>query len=1326
MLKHEELEQKKAPINVNIEEQKYDPYAIKEEDVKEKENENPNIKNDISVSDEDFVYKFDISNDNAVNAQIMGASALVLGEEKALKNVSEKRREEFKNSFLDCQVARTILDNSKRLKEEESKGEESVAEKSQRLEKTMLEICEMKLEDFTYTNNKDFLSRDNFVESYQKLLKAKNADNKLDELLKLYEDHPKTCKRPPEFSEDAVMDLRAKISVLKEMEQDYSEMLNIMASPYYALLSEGDLKDGMEAVDTKKLTDMIRGKNVPKAFVNYIQMLKSRKTRQDYSEGGSYFTKNTDPEAVLRYYRSRYKVNRPAAELDSAITGVISDTKLFGDGYTMKTIKEEAKKLTALFKANNKTDIIRHFNYLSTLMEQYLSNRNENSGVYADRHRKVRTLLNVIKLQKEKLSVEDPVAATKALAIENRQALEEAKKDPKGRRLVKDIEDAMAESMPASKHKFEKQQETILGAYRALIRYYSQKTTGTCIRDAAKKKRLDNLYKVKQLTLAMNRIAGYSFNKLRPDKKVMNWTDELKETIIIDQKFIDENKDVKYMPASDYGVQWQGTKWLANYLGGSSLFITGVKAKFRPDAGSDAQGEKAEQDVYLFDKFEGETLTDALEKANSLNLPLMYSDAALRQLQTIQLIDFILGQTKRSQDSFVVDYGVQSVENQDYIVIRAVAVRDHDNCLGGESFEEINKEYEDGKGISTRQMINENGYTNLVNYDFKMADKIIELDPKEIIGVFKRMGLEDKKCDLLKERIEKLQKALIKDSKDGMRATVQGYDKKASKSAQLKDLCGQHKRKMISAQSKHTYIDSALIQDSGTTHLEKYLNKDADYDLNSTWPILERIEYIKSSLPIDRQGFAGEALRDETKKVLDAIEISNNSSFSAQKIGLTNKSFIEYCEKCEPERYKKLYEKAMEKYGNQNLEEAELKRKCDSAIERGLKLKEKSLTQYLVRLKDRNQANALKLLKDRLDQIENMPEKGEYEKEEYNRLKKYYDRMLPKCKDGELQIPQKATVAYAEDAKMSPNYKFYDQKDYALFPEQPSVRDIAQGGTGNCYFLATMASIVEADPTFFYRHMKDNGDGTVTVKLYQPFSDKSVPLFIKVDKTSVFREKDGALSEVGAKGSLWVQLYEKAFAVSGLTGKFEVKEGEYDSISANISTRAFRWITGKEGTDLICIDNKKTWKDKNIFNSKFKTIDKDGKTVFSPEYDKFVKSFKKKLQDAIEGGGIITAGSYDELLESTGAGKNAEATRRGMAARHAYSVLGLESRDGKDYVRVMNPWGLRPAYFTNELTGKTVMAKADSEEMQGSFLMEMNSFVEHMDIVNYFNKSDLK
>ena len=86
MLKHEELEQKKAPINVIIEEQKYDPYAIKEEDVKEKENENPNIKNDISVSDEDFVYKFDISNDNAVNAQIMGASALVLGEEKALKN----------------------------------------------------------------------------------------------------------------------------------------------------------------------------------------------------------------------------------------------------------------------------------------------------------------------------------------------------------------------------------------------------------------------------------------------------------------------------------------------------------------------------------------------------------------------------------------------------------------------------------------------------------------------------------------------------------------------------------------------------------------------------------------------------------------------------------------------------------------------------------------------------------------------------------------------------------------------------------------------------------------------------------------------------------------------------------------------------------------------------------------------------------------------------------------------------------------------------------------------------------------------------------------
>ncbi len=83
--------------------------------------------------------------------------------------------------------------------------------------------------------------------------------------------------------------------------------------------------------------------------------------------------------------------------------------------------------------------------------------------------------------------------------------------------------------------------------------------------------------------------------------------------------------------------------------------------------------------------------------------------------------------------------------------------------------------------------------------------------------------------------------------------------------------------------------------------------------------------------------------------------------------------------------------------------------------------------------------------------------------------------------------------------------------------------------------------------------------------------------------------------------------------------------------------------------------------------------------------------------------------------------------RRGLAGGHAYSVLGLEQVDGKDYVRVRNPWGIgRGVYKKNELTGETVMVEGNRSMFTGSFLVEISTFVEHMAHMEYISKDALK
>lgn len=119
--------------------------------------------------------------------------------------------------------------------------------------------------------------------------------------------------------------------------------------------------------------------------------------------------------------------------------------------------------------------------------------------------------------------------------------------------------------------------------------------------------------------------------------------------------------------------------------------------------------------------------------------------------------------------------------------------------------------------------------------------------------------------------------------------------------------------------------------------------------------------------------------------------------------------------------------------------------------------------------------------------------------------------------------------------------RFSDQRNMPLFPHDPSPSDIKQGDIGDCYMVSVLANIAKTNPDKIKEAFRDNGDGTVTVRLFQRTVPKyqdyfapaakpptqMEPFYVTVDKT--------VPRETSAQNCLWAALVEKAVVASGLT-----------------------------------------------------------------------------------------------------------------------------------------------------------------------------------------------
>lgn len=179
----------------------------------------------------------------------------------------------------------------------------------------------------------------------------------------------------------------------------------------------------------------------------------------------------------------------------------------------------------------------------------------------------------------------------------------------------------------------------------------------------------------------------------------------------------------------------------------------------------------------------------------------------------------------------------------------------------------------------------------------------------------------------------------------------------------------------------------------------------------------------------------------------------------------------------------------------------------------------------------------------------------------------------------------KASLKFTNRVKKVAGARYADRTDpekFPLFPHPPSKDDILQGGLGDCYLLAAVVSLLEEKPDHFPTHMKDAGGGKVMVKLY---GDDGGPVNITVNKSVPVKDTGGIFStevDLYGRGSLWVQMLEKAYTAAGFTGSTEtttteIAEKGYGATEGGSASIAWLHLTGNKGqtTELPSPEKKK-------------------------------------------------------------------------------------------------------------------------------------------------------
>ncbi|MDQ0375329.1 C2 family cysteine protease [Cellulomonas humilata] len=226
-----------------------------------------------------------------------------------------------------------------------------------------------------------------------------------------------------------------------------------------------------------------------------------------------------------------------------------------------------------------------------------------------------------------------------------------------------------------------------------------------------------------------------------------------------------------------------------------------------------------------------------------------------------------------------------------------------------------------------------------------------------------------------------------------------------------------------------------------------------------------------------------------------------------------------------------------------------------------------------------------------------------------------------------------------DDPESVANTAEYEEVNHQLVVGGIRPMDIAQGAIGDCWYMASLMAIAQADPSVIADAISQNANGTYTVRLY----DDGKPVYVTVTPDMVVREDNPAFSYQspqkladGTQGyELWPLVMEKALALHW---------GDYADIEGDSPGLGLEVVTGQ--------------------SSSSSSLD-DAPSV-------------SELDSLLDGGGAVTLASHgegDDLPDTYG-----DAADGGLVTGHAYYVKSVNTKKGT--VTVVNPWGSAYAPIT--------------------------------------------
>jgi hypothetical protein len=222
-----------------------------------------------------------------------------------------------------------------------------------------------------------------------------------------------------------------------------------------------------------------------------------------------------------------------------------------------------------------------------------------------------------------------------------------------------------------------------------------------------------------------------------------------------------------------------------------------------------------------------------------------------------------------------------------------------------------------------------------------------------------------------------------------------------------------------------------------------------------------------------------------------------------------------------------------------------------------------------------------------------------------------------------------------------------------LFDKEITAADVAQGRLDNCYMPAAMASLAAADPKAIRDMIRENPDGTYTVRFHewdQAASDFA-QVYITVD-TELYANKKGVFygegRKIKGKGMvLWYPLIEKAFAT--WKGSYE-KIGEGGNSGSVLEACLGRWA----------------------------------QDVTLKKHARDIETTWTSITEALKKRAPVVLGCYGRDKDSLYRGT-------GIFSDHCYTVLDTKTEDKKRWVQLRNPWGCAsPGRKKNDKTDKGV------------------------------------